>query len=77
MARENVTTVYELIQSLTKFPPDMPVAAAVIGEQIEPLNSYSDGSVDIDSFSPVPEISANVTNTYKGMEYVRLEVVLL
>ena len=50
MARENVTTVYELIQSLTKFPPNMPVAGAVIGERIEPLNSYADGSVDIDIF---------------------------
>lgn len=77
MARENVTTVYELIGMLAKFPPDMPVAAAVIGEQIEPLNSYADGSVDIDTFSPVSEISVNVTNTYKGMEYIRLEVVLL
>jgi hypothetical protein len=77
MARENVTTVYELIKMLTEFPPNMPVAAAVIGEQIEPLNSYADGSVDIDIFSHVPEISANVTNTYKGTEYVRLEVVLL
>lgn len=77
MAKENVTTVYELIGMLAKFPPDMPVAAAVIGEQIEPLNSYSDGSVDIDSFSPVPEITAYVTNTHNGTEYVRLEVVLL
>ena len=77
MARKNVTTVYELIKMLTEFPPNMPVAAAVIGEQIEPLNSYADGSVDIDAFSSIPEISANVTNTYKGTEYVRLEVVLL
>ena len=77
MARKNVTTVYELIKMLTEFPPNMPVAAAVIGEQIEPLNSYSDGSVDIDAFSSIPEISANVTNTYKETEYVRLEVVLL
>ena len=77
MARENVTTVYELIQSLSKFPPDMPVAAAVIGERVEPLDSFSDGSVDIDIFSSAPEISIDVTNRYKGKEYVRLEVVLL
>lgn len=77
MAKENVTTVYELIKMLTEFPPDMPIAAAVIGEKIEPLNSYADGSVDIDSFSPVPEISAYVKNTHNGTEYVRLEVVLL
>lgn len=76
MAEKNKTTVYELIQMLAEFPPDMEVAAAVIGERIEPLNDYADGSVDIDQFSANPEIFIG-TNTYKGKKYVRLEVTLL
>lgn len=75
MARENVTTVYELIQMLTTFPPNMEVAAAVIAERIEPLNSYADGSVDIDEWCKNPEIFIG-TNEYKGKQYVRLEVTL-
>ena len=75
MAEKNKTTVYELIQMLAAYPPDMEVAAAVIGERVEPLNSYSDGSVDIDSFCVNPEIFVG-TNTYKDKEYVRLEVAL-
>jgi hypothetical protein len=75
MANKKAPTVYEVIQMLTKFPPDMEVAAAVIGERIEPLNSYSDGSVDIDEWCENPEVCIG-TNTYKGKKYVRLEVAL-
>ena len=73
MARKNVTTVYELIQMLVEFPPDMEVAGAVIAERITPLNSYADGSVDIDEWCKNPEIFIG-TNEYKGEKYLRLEV---
>lgn len=68
--------VYELIQQLTKFPPDMQVAATVIGERIIPLNTYADGSVDIDSFRREPGI--NVVPTKCGdFKCVRIEVDLV
>ena len=75
MADKNKTTVYELIQMLAAFPPDMEIGTAIIAERIEPLNSYGDGSVDIDTFCANPEISIG-TNTYDGKKYVRLEVAL-
>jgi hypothetical protein len=75
LARENVSTVYELIQMLAEFPADMEVAAAVIAEGISPLNSYADGSVDIDEWCKNPEIFIG-TNEHKGKQYVRLEVTL-
>jgi hypothetical protein len=67
--------VYELIKMLTEFPPDMEVAASVIAERIAPLNHYADDSVDIDEWCENPEIFIG-TNTYKGKQYVRLEVAL-
>ena len=66
-------TVYELIQQLSRYPADMQVAATVIAEKICPLNSYSDGSVDIDSFKKEPVI--NVIDTSCGdSKCVRIEV---
>ena len=75
MASKNKTTVYELMQMLAEFPADMEIAASVIAERINPLNSYSDGSVDIDEWCKNPEIFIG-TNEYEGKKYVRLEVTL-
>lgn len=50
------TTAYELIQQLAQCPPDTILGASVIAERITPLNSYADGSVDIDEHTYNPSI---------------------
>ena len=66
--------VYELIQQLSRYPADMQVATTVIAERIHPLNSYSDGSVDIDSFRREPGINIIPTRCRDGFDGVRIEV---
>ena len=61
---------YELIRELSKCPFDADIGAVVIAERVCPLNTYADGTVDIDMHSRNPEITV-ITDVNGNM---RIEV---
>lgn len=68
-------TVYELIQQLAEFPPDMPIMTSVVGEDVETLNGVE--HVEIDK-----QICGGSINAYQSFygnrdnKYCKVEVEL-